>query len=284
MNFKTIAQKTWATIKRKSPEILTGLGISSMIGGTIAAVRATPEAMRRIEAKKKELHKKKLTMVETVQAVWKCYIPTAILSITGAGCMIAATAEGGKREAALIALNAFTENRLSEYQDAVRDTYGEKGNEKVHDRVAEREMEKNPPPKQTQNIEAYSANISNGEALYYLNFPMIPIDLRWVYCTEKDLNDAVNKCNRSMSTSFEPYISLYDFLSEIPGVSLDRLNECTAILSRVGWNLYRGFIKLGNPIPKHVPCMYLTTNTQGTTIANYVEFERDGAPDYDYQF
>ena len=281
MNLKMTAGKLWAAIKRKSPEILTGLGISSMIGGTVAAVKATPKAMRRIEEKKKELHKKKLTVVETVQATWKCYIPTAVLTATGAGCMIAATAEGNKREAALIALNAFTESKFANYQDAAKDIYGEKGDVKIRDRAVELEMEKNPPSETA--YEAYDTNIESGVVPVYFNFPGIPDELKRFECKLKDITDAECKCNRLMATSVEPYMSLYDFLCEIPGIPISKLTKHSYILQRLGWNIYRNFIKVSKPVPKHEPCMYLTTNTQGSAITNYIEFERDGAPDYDYQ-
>ena len=53
IDWKGVANNIGRTLKRKSPEILTGVGIGGMITTTVLAVRATPEAIRRIEKKEK---------------------------------------------------------------------------------------------------------------------------------------------------------------------------------------------------------------------------------------
>ena len=82
------------------PEILTGIGITGMLTSTILAVRATPEALRLIEASKQELHKDELTPIETVKATWRSYLPSVIASGTSIACLIGASSENAKRRAA----------------------------------------------------------------------------------------------------------------------------------------------------------------------------------------
>ena len=49
--FKSVS----SSITKHSPEILTGIGIAGMIATTIISVKATPKAVRLLEAKKEEL-------------------------------------------------------------------------------------------------------------------------------------------------------------------------------------------------------------------------------------
>ena len=97
IDWKGAANSIGRTLKRKSPEILTGVGIGGMITTTVLAVRATPEAMRRIEKKKKEERHKKLTAMQTVQAAWKCYIPAGVTGSVSIACLIGASAVNGRR-------------------------------------------------------------------------------------------------------------------------------------------------------------------------------------------
>ena len=43
-----------ATLSKKSPEILTGLGIAGMVTTTVLAVKATPKALELIEDEKRQ--------------------------------------------------------------------------------------------------------------------------------------------------------------------------------------------------------------------------------------
>ena len=51
-NLATIAKDIRKFASKRSPEILTGIGIAGMITTTILAVRATPKALELIEEQK----------------------------------------------------------------------------------------------------------------------------------------------------------------------------------------------------------------------------------------
>lgn len=62
------------TVKKHSPEILTGIGIAGMTAAAVMAVKATPKALRMVD--EKEIRDgKRLTTGEIVKTTWKCYIP-----------------------------------------------------------------------------------------------------------------------------------------------------------------------------------------------------------------
>ena len=56
MNTKisSFIKATKASLKKHSPEILTGIGIAGMITSTVLAVKATPKAMARVEEAREE--------------------------------------------------------------------------------------------------------------------------------------------------------------------------------------------------------------------------------------
>ena len=48
-NLSAIAKSVRTTVSKRSPEILTALGITGMLTTTVLAVKATPKACKRIE-------------------------------------------------------------------------------------------------------------------------------------------------------------------------------------------------------------------------------------------
>ena len=78
------------SMSKHSPEILTGIGIAGMIGTTIVAVRATPKALKLLEAEKelKQENGEELSKADVVRTAWKCYIPAAVTGTVSIVCLI----------------------------------------------------------------------------------------------------------------------------------------------------------------------------------------------------
>ena len=93
--------------KKHTPEILTGLGIAGMITTTVMAVKATPKALKLIEAAEREKYneshdtdkfstgKEPLTTVETVKVAWKPYVPAMVTGAASIGCLVGASSVHG---------------------------------------------------------------------------------------------------------------------------------------------------------------------------------------------
>ena len=78
------------TVKKHSPEILTGIGIAGMTAAAVMAVKATPKALRMVD--EKEIRDgKRLTTGEIVKTTWKCYIPPVVAGVCSAACIIGAS-------------------------------------------------------------------------------------------------------------------------------------------------------------------------------------------------
>lgn len=249
IDWKGFVQSAGKTIKHKSPEILTGIGIGGMLTTTVLAVRATPEALRRIEAKKRAENHKKLTTTQTVQVAWKCYIPAGITGAASIACLIGASTVNGRRNAALATAASLAETSLREYRAKVVETIGERKESTIRDAIDHDRVEHNPPPADTSGIPVTEGAVA----------PVLCLDAmfgRYFYSDVETLKRAANKLNWQMNNGCEPYISLNEFYMEI-GLSTVDVGE------DLGWRSDRGLIDLhfsSQLLNGHTPCLVVSHN------------------------
>ena len=212
-------------LTKYSPGILTGIGITGMIGATFMAVKATPKALYLIETKKEESEVEELTSVETIKTCWKCYIPAALTTVVSAVCLIGASTVSAERNAALATAYSISEAALREYQEKVVEVIGEKKEKAVRDAVAKDQIERDPVTKSEVVIID-----SNSNTLCYE-----PLSGRYFKSTIDKIKKAEIKLDRQMIQ--EMYVSLNDFYWEI---GLDG----TDLGDKMGWNLSKGYMDL----------------------------------------
>lgn len=226
-----------SALSKHSPEILTGIGIAGMITTTVLAVKATPKALRLIEAaemdKYDEIHddptstgREELTAVETVKAAWKPYIPAIVTGAASVGCLVGGCSIHARRNAALATAYQLSTTALKEYKAKVVETIGEKKERVVHDKIAEEKLKEKP-------IEPSSVIITGkGKTKCY--------DILSGRAFESDRNAierAMNNLNYRMNTGMEMYISLNEFYDEI---KLDRI----PMGETIGWRVDKGLIDI----------------------------------------
>lgn len=217
-NLATLVTSTRQFVSKRSPEILTGIGIAGMISTTVLAVKATPKAMNLIEMKKKEEWADKLSPVEIVKVAWKPYIPAIVTCVASTTCLIGASSVNAKRNAALATAYKLSETALSEYREKVIETIGEKKERAVRDKVAEERVKKNPVSKNEVIV------TGNGKTLCF-----DPISGRYFMSSIETIKRAENTLNKQMLHDITGYVSLNDFYDEI---GLDH----TSIGDDLGWN------------------------------------------------
>ena len=218
--FNGIAKK----IRSYSPEILIGAGISGMISSTVMAVKSTHKAMSLIKEKKKELKKNKLKPIETFKAVFKCYIPSTVITVLSVGCIITASSINHKRNAALATAYSLSESALKLYQEKVIETVGEKKEQQVRDEVAKEKIAKNPASKSEVII------TSNGDTLCYDG-----LSGRYFKSDIEKLRKAVNDLNHTMINNM--CVSLNDFYDLIGLASIP-------VGDKLGWNANNALVEL----------------------------------------
>lgn len=205
-------------VNKRSPEILTGIGIAGMITTTVLAVKATPKAMELIEERKNEVWTDKLSPLEVVKVAWKPYVPAIVTGVTSTFCLIGASSVHLKRNAALATAYKLSETALTEYREKVIETIGEKKEQTVRDKVAEERVKKNPVSKNEVIV------TNTGKTLCF-----DPISARYFYSSIEKIKRAENELNKEMLHAFSGYVSLNDFYDEI---GLDH----TSVGDDLGWN------------------------------------------------
>ena len=138
IDWKLLGKTIGSFIRRRSPEILTGIGVAGMGVSVIFAVRATPKAVKAIE----EIPKEEQKPLTVVKKTWKYYVPAAVSFVVGASCVISATCTNYHIKAALAAACSVTENTMKDYKGAVKEVVGDRTEEKIEERAKVRAAER----------------------------------------------------------------------------------------------------------------------------------------------
>ena len=228
LNVSKLCKDAKVMVSKRSPEILTGLGIAGMISTTVLAVRATPKALdliARAEDKKFDNgHGNKLTVSEKMKVAWKPYIPAAITGIASISCIIGASSVHAKRNAAIAAAYNLSQTALTEYKDKVVETIGEKKEQSIKDKIAKDKIKKDPVSKSEVIV------TGKGNTLCYDAF-----NSRYFYSDIDQIKRAINELNRIMLNQM--YVSLNDFYDELNLKHSGNGDE-------LGWKLDDGFIEV----------------------------------------
>lgn len=228
--------------KKRSPEILTGIGIAGMVTTVVLAVKATPKAMEliaeaeedgRLEleqaGKYDDEHVDALVAevrkpLNVVKVAWKPYIPAAITGIASIACLIGANSVHVRRNAALATAYQLSTTALADYREKVVETIGEKKETTIRDKVAKKQVDEH-PVKDTQIIMT-----GKGDTLCYDSHSD-----RYFKSDIDKLRNAVLGLNERMVNGSEMYISLNEFYDAI-GL------KHTDIGDEIGWRIDKGKI------------------------------------------
>ena len=245
-----LIRRTSKAVSKRSPEILTGVGIAGLLTTTVLAVRATPKALALLE-EAEGIKGEELTKPETVKAAWKPYIPAAVTAVASVTCLIGASSVNARRTAALTAAYKISETALTEYREKVVETIGEEQEKVVRDKVAKQQLEKNPPSK--------SEVIVTGEGDTWC---FDPLSGRYFKSDIESIRKAENNLNKRMMHDISGYASVNDFYDEL-GLPHTDMGEI------LGWNSDNLIdLDIGSHVnDKGKPCI---------TVGHYV------APKYDY--
>lgn len=105
-------------LKRGSPTVLTILGGVGLIFTTVSAIKATKEAVERIEYDSRLNHDGDpyaYSKMEAVKSAWKCYIPTVVLGVSTLVCIFGANTLNKKQQAAITSAYMLLNNTYKEF-------------------------------------------------------------------------------------------------------------------------------------------------------------------------
>lgn len=194
-----------ASLVEHSTDIAAGLGIAGFITATGFAIKGTVDAVRLVDKKKEELKVDKLTIKETAETVWPCYVPTAVTTVVSGGLVIFSAAGKNAKTAALTTALSMTEEFGRMYQDKVVEVVGEKKEKEIRNEVAKEQLKANPPA------------IPSNEVRDDVYTPIIyePMTKKYIRTTPEAVRKAVNDYNRRLLTGGEMYLSYNEFLYAI---------------------------------------------------------------------
>lgn len=239
MNFMNVLKSITAATKKRSPELLIGMGIGGMIAAIVTGIRATDEMNKDIEKVKEETKEmpKKERQKEVVKTVVKHQWPTAVIFMMSLLAIVSADNIHYKRNAAMAVMVQASEVATQEYRNVVREVAGEEKAKEVQ-RVYEERMRQEPHHEAPTNVHI----ITGDEYWIFDEFTNTMFRSDAVV-----VNAAVNECNRRILE--EMYISLEEFYEEI-GIKSAKVN------TSVGWNNNIGHIKIkwGASLIEGRPC------------------------------
>jgi len=203
MKIKPLLKLARSGLVKHAPQIAAGIGIGLALVAGIRAVQKTPEAVRLIEKKKEELKKDELTVVETVQTTWKCYLPSIIIFILACLLIIGGQRVSIRRAVAATTACSLYETQLQQYQEAAKEVLGEKKEAEIRTQMARNEVNSRPPMHGEDII-----STGRGNALFYDE-----LSKRYFWSDPAFVDKAIQTLNYRMLD--EMYISLNDYWSEL---------------------------------------------------------------------
>lgn len=231
------AQEFRNFLSKRSPEILTGIGITGMVTSTVLAVRATPRALILLDEEvcaqnpDKKLYdkdiKKRISMLskkDIIRVTWKCYVPSATISALSIACIIGASKANLRRNAVLSTAYALSENALKDYQEKVIESIGENKERTIRDQLAKDRMERDPVTSKEVII------TEKGNTLCYDS-----MSGRYFKSDADTLKKVENILDRRLRD--EMFITLNDLYYEI---GLDPIS----LGDDLGWHIDNGYIEL----------------------------------------
>lgn len=138
---KTIG-KIWKTSKKTAvkyaPQIMACAGAGCFIAATYCAIKETPEAMAKLEEKKKL--DPEMTKFQKIAVMAPAYKRTACLTVAGIGFTAGAWKIEADRMAELAGIAATALSRNRDLEDAAKEIVGEEKAKEIHDKAIEKDI------------------------------------------------------------------------------------------------------------------------------------------------
>lgn len=238
---KQVAKRVSQDLSKKSPTILTMIGVAGVVGTAILASRATIIAKDIIDSQEE-----KLEWTDYVRLTWRTYLSSILMGSATITCIIGANSINLQRAAAMQGLMSLTETAFKEYQAKVIQNIGEKKEQKVQDDIAEDKIKNNPVSDNTIFI------TGSGDSLCYdaLSGRYFKTDLEKLRRIQNDVNHNLIS---------DMWVSLNELYSEMGLEGID-LGES------LGWTVDEmlDFVFTSKLTETGVPCLVITHRTRPT--------------------
>lgn len=211
-------------LDRNASTILTCIGGAGVIATSVMAVKATPKALRQLDAAKEEKGEE-LTKFEVVKVAGPAYIPTAIVGVSTIVCIFSANMLNKRHQAAITSAYALLDSSYKDYKNKVKELYGNEADIEVKESIAKDKYK-----------EAEVAN-TDGKELFYDIYSG-----RYFESTMAAVKDADYKINKVIMGDGGAFLNeYYDFLG-IPHIDGgDELGWSSVGLGEMAWTSWLDF-------------------------------------------
>lgn len=213
---KSSSKQLLRTIDRNSPTILTAVAVAGMCTTIAMAIRGTLKAKDILDheaswradewseqtGEHQSAYPGDFTTQEILELTWRCYIPTAGMTILTISSIIGANRINLRRNAALASLYSIAQSTLEEYQKKVVEEIGEKKNDLIRGEIAQDRIDKTPVEEKTVIL------TGNGNYLCFDAFSS-----RYFRSDIEKLRRAANSFNQRLLR--EGYLGINEFYDEL---------------------------------------------------------------------
>ena len=193
-----IVRAALSVIKKNSPVILSGLGVTGVFLTAALSSRAGAKAAPVLEELKEQNASGKIIL----RKLLPIYAPTIISAGVTSACIIGSTAISSRRSAVYASIASASELALSELKDKTKEIVGEKKEKEIFDALAKDHVDKHPVEGQLV------VPTGNGDVLCYDEWS----DRYFTSCVEA-LRRAQNELNQRIISQM--WISLNEVYMEI---------------------------------------------------------------------
>lgn len=205
-------------LKKNAPTILTYVGSAGVVATAISAAKATPKAVRLLEAAKEEKGEN-LTKLEKVKVAGPAYIPTILFGAATIACVFGANVLNKQQQAALASAYAILDKSYKDYRAKVKEMYGDDADTEVKAEIAK------------DKYKEEDVKTEDDKLLFYDSFSE-----RFFNATMEDVKDAETEINRIIICDGGAFVNeFYDLLGipTVPGG--DQLGWSVCALSEMTW-------------------------------------------------
>ena len=230
MNVKSLVKSLGTAAKKHSPELLTAIGIGGFFLAIGLAIKATPKALDMVTVAEDE-KEDSLTPMETVKAVYKAYIPTAITAVASTACVLGASRINHVRNAELATAYALAQAYIKKTDEKTAEIVGEEKADQIKREV------RNSPVRTIQNIPA--TKVTSDELFPYYD----PLSNTPFYSSPKIMKEVEVNLNQRLFCSMETYITVADLYEELNRCGVQPKLKQTSVAPMLGWKQDAGGIK-----------------------------------------
>ena len=120
---------------RNASTVLTCLGGVGVVVTSVMAVKATPKALKKIETAEQEKGEQ-LSKWEKVKIAGPSYVPAVMTGAATVTCAIGANLVTSRNQANIAGAYALVNESYKQYQNKVREIYGEEAHQEVIELIA----------------------------------------------------------------------------------------------------------------------------------------------------